>query len=151
MAVGFGARGPFYAEFAEVRRDRGGGAVEIDRLGERVIGCAIRVHKALGPGLLESAYENCLAHEFGKSGLAFRQQLTLPLTYDGVRIEVGYRLDLLVEESIVVEVKSLERVLPVHRSQVLSYLRLGGYPLGYLINFNSILLKDGIGRVINRL
>ncbi len=125
--------------------------MEIDRLGERVLGCAIRVHKALGPGLLESAYENCLAHELGKSGLAFRQQLTLPVTYDGILIEVGYRLDLLVEESIVVEVKSLERILPVHRSQVLSYLRLGGYPLGYLINFNSILLKDGIGRVINRL
>jgi GxxExxY protein len=109
------------------------------------------VHKALGPGLLESAYENCLAHELGKYGLAFRQQLTLPVTYDGALIEVGYRLDLLVEESIVVEVKSLERILPVHRAQVLSYLRLGGYPLGYLINFNSILLKEGISRVINRL
>lgn len=125
--------------------------MDIDRLGERVLGCAIRVHKALGPGLLESAYETCLAHEFAKLGLAFRQQATLPVTYDGVLVELGYRLDLLVEESIVVEVKSLERMLPVHRSQVLSYLRLGGYPLGYLINFNSILLKEGISRVINRL
>ena len=122
--------------------------MDVDRLGATILGCALRVHRALGPGLLENAYETCLAHELQKSGLAFSRQRTLPVIYDGVEIELGYRLDLLVEASIVVEVKSLERIMPVHRAQVLSYLKLGNYPLGYLINFNSVLLKDGICRVI---
>jgi GxxExxY protein len=122
--------------------------MDVDRLGERILGCALRVHRALGPGLLENAYESCLAHEFDRMGLAYSRQLTLPVVYEGETVELGYRLDLLVEASIVVEVKSLERVMPVHKAQVLSYLKLGNYPLGYLINFNNVLLKDGISRVI---
>ena len=120
-----------------------------NEIGERVLGCALTVHRALGPGLLESAYEACLAHELHKAGLVFERQLTLPLIYDGMRIEAGYRLDLLVANSVVIEVKSVETLLGVHRAQLLSYLRLGGYRLGYLLNFNVRLLKDGISRVVN--
>ncbi len=121
-----------------------------DQLGERIVGCALRVHRAVGPGLLENAYETLLAHELAKIGLGYRRQPTLPVRYDGVAVELGYRLDLLVEDRVVVEVKSVERIMEVHRSQLLSYLKLGGYPLGYLINFNSSLLKDGVCRMINR-
>ena len=114
-----------------------------------MLGCALRVHRALGPGLLENAYEACLAHELTKSGLAVKRQLGMPVTYDGVRVDLGYRLDLLVEDLVVVEVKALERLTDVHRAQVISYLRLGGYRLGYLLNFNVPVLKDGIWRVAN--
>ncbi len=123
--------------------------MDTDRLGEAVLGCSLRVHRALGPGLLENAYEGCLAHELARAGLAYRRQVTLPVQYEGVSIELGYRLDLLVEEAIVVEVKAFEQIKPVHRSQVLTYLKLGGYSLGYLINFNTQMLKEGIYRVIN--
>jgi GxxExxY protein len=118
-------------------------------IGREVLGCALRVHRALGPGLLENAYEACLAHELTKSGLAVKRQLGMPVTYDGVRVDLGYRLDLLVEDLVVVEVKALERLTDVHRAQVISYLRLGGYRLGYLLNFNVPVLKDGIWRVAN--
>lgn len=123
--------------------------MDADKLGETVLGCALRVHRALGPGLLENAYEICLAHELARSGLAYRRQVTLPVQYGGVQIELGYRLDLLVEETIVVEVKAVERIMSVHRSQVLTNLKLGGFPFGYLINFDTQMLKDGICRVIN--
>lgn len=119
-------------------------------MGETILGCALRVHRALGPGLLESAYETCLAHELGKLGLAYRRQAIMPVMYDGMSVELGYRLDLLVEEAVVIEVKAVERIMPVHRSQLLSYLKLGAFPLGYLINFGSPMLKDGICRMINR-
>ena len=99
--------------------------------------------------MLESAYEACLAHELQKAGLEFARQLTLPLIYDGMRIDAGYRLDLLVSNSVVIEVKAVEALLAVHRAQLLSYLRLGGYRLGYLLNFNVRLMKDGISRVVN--
>ena len=121
-----------------------------DQLGESIVGCALRVHRALGPGLLENAYETFLAHELAKVGLGYRRQTTLPARYDGVLVELGYRLDLLVEDRVVVEVKTVDRLMEVHRAQLLSYLKLGRYPLGYLINFNSPLLKDGVCRMINR-
>jgi GxxExxY protein len=125
--------------------------VDENEVGERVLGCALKVHKALGPGLLEAAYETCLAHELGKAGLEYQRQLTLPLVYDGITIETGYRLDLLVAGRVVVEVKAVEAIIPIHRAQLLSYLRFGGFRLGYVINFNVAMLKGGISRVVNAL
>jgi GxxExxY protein len=120
-------------------------------VGERVLGCALKVHRTLGPGLLEGAYEACLAYELSKAGLGLERQRSLPVVYDGVPIELGYRLDLLVESSVVVEVKAVERLTDIHRAQLLSYLKLGGYRLGYLLNFNVKLLKEGVVRLVNGL
>ncbi len=125
--------------------------MEENRIGELVLGCALRVHRALGPGLLENAYEACLAYEFGKVGLEFKRQLALPVIYDGATIDVGYRLDLLVGDRVVVEVKAVDRIVDIHRAQLLSYLKLGDYRMGYLLNFNVRLLKDGICRLANGL
>lgn len=122
-----------------------------DEIGNVVLGCAIRVHKALGPGLLEGVYEACLAHEMEKSGLNVQRQVTMPVAYENIVLEVGYRLDLLVENAVVVEIKSVEKILPVHKAQTLSYLRLGKFRLGYVLNFNVTLLKEGICRVVNQL
>ena len=106
-------------------------------IGERILGCALKVHRIVGPGLLESAYEACLAHELLKAGLQFERQLVLPVIYDGETIDLGYRLDMLVENAVVVEIKSVESLAQVHRAQLLSYLRLSGYRLGYVLNFNA--------------
>jgi GxxExxY protein len=135
------------------RRDRGGDAEDAELsendIGQRVLGCALAVHRVLGPGLLESAYEACLAHELSKAGLVFDRQLTLPVTYDGMVVDVGYRLDLLVERLVVVEIKATDAIATVHRAQLLSYLKLGGFRLWYLLNFNVTLMKDGIVRIAN--
>lgn len=120
-------------------------------VGERVLGCALKVHRALGPGLLEGAYEACLAYELARSGVAARRQVVMPVRYEDMEVELGYRLDLLVEDCVVVEVKAVERLADVHRAQVISYLRLGGYRLGYLLNFNVPVLKNGIVRIANGL
>ena len=109
----------------------------------------MKVHKALGPGLLESAYETCLAHEIGKAGLEYERQLALPVVYDGQRIDPGYRIDLLVANRVVIEVKSVDKIVDVHRAQLLSYLKLGGFRVGYLLNFNVALMKSGIVRLVN--
>ena len=122
-----------------------------NQIGERLLGCALKVHRTLGPGLLESVYETCLAVELDEAGLTFDRQLTLPVNYNGTIIEAGYRLDLLVERRVVVEVKAIETVAPVHRAQLLSYLRLGDFRLGYVLNFNVALMKDGIHRIANGL
>jgi GxxExxY protein len=122
------------------------GRVEVDRLTEAIIGAAIEVHRALGPGLLESAYEECLAHELGLRGLPFERQVALPVTYKGVRLDAGYRLDLVVARSVVVELKAVQAIEPIHEAQLLSYLRLGGWKVGLLINFHVPVLKDGIRR-----
>ncbi|MGH9446491.1 MAG: GxxExxY protein, partial [Terriglobia bacterium] len=116
----------------------------LNHITESIIGAAIRVHRALGPGLLESAYEACLAFELGKRGLRVEQQKPLPLVYEGVKLECGYRIDLLVEGSAIVEIKSVDRVAPIHEAQILSYLKLSGCKVGLLINFNVTILKDGI-------
>ena len=105
------------------------------------------MHSALGPGLLESVYEVCLVHELKKRGLRAERQVSLPIVYEGVRLDAGLRLDLVVENSVVVEVKAIEATLPVHKAQVLTYLKLTGYRLGLLINFNTALLKHGIQRI----
>lgn len=117
-----------------------------DPVTREVIGCAIAVHRALGPGLLESAYQACLAYEFEKRGLPFKKELALPVVYEGVRLDCGYRLDFLVADSVVVEVKCVDAVSNAHLAQLLTYLRLSGAPRGLIINFHEALLKDGIYR-----
>lgn len=116
---------------------------------ESIIGAAIEVHRALGPGLLESAYEACLTFELVQRGLKVEQQKPLPVVYQEVKLDCGYRLDLLVEEAVIVEVKAVDRLAPIHQAQLLSYLRLSGCKVGLLINFNVKVLKDGIRRVVN--
>jgi GxxExxY protein len=116
---------------------------------ESIIGAAIQIHRTVGPGLLESVYEACLAYELKKRGLTVEQQKPVPLVYEEVRLECGYRMDLLVEQSVVVEIKSVEALAPVHEAQTLSYLRLSGCKVALLINFNVAVLKDGIRRFIN--
>lgn len=116
-----------------------------------VIDAAMRVHSVLGPGLLESAYAACMFHELQKRGWKVLAQVALPVVYDGVRIDVGYRLDLLVEDSLIVELKAVEKVSPVHEAQLLSYLKLSGHKIGLLINFNVLHLRDGIKRMVNNL
>ena len=122
---------------------------EFAPLGEAIIGAAMRVHSALGPGLLENAYELCLVHELNKAGLNVSRQTALPIVYDGLHLEVGYRLDVVVEGKVVLELKAVERLQALHTAQLVSYLRLGRFPLGYLINFNVAHMRDGIKRVIN--
>jgi GxxExxY protein len=124
---------------------------EINVRSGQVVDAAMRVHSALGPGLLESAYEACLAYELRKRGLRVLAQVPLAVVYEGVRIELGYRVDLLVDDAVVIELKAMGKVLPVHEAQLLSYLRLNDYPVGLLINFHEIHLKDGIKRLVNRL
>lgn len=123
--------------------------MELNDITKAIIGCAIRVHSRLGPGVLESSYEACLAYELEKGGLRVSRQVGLPLIYDGLQLEVGYRLDLLVEDQVVVEVKAQEGILPVHKAQLLSHLRLSGRHVGLLINFHEMFLKDGIVRKVN--
>ena len=120
-------------------------------IGRTILDSAMKVHSALGSGLLESAYEACLAHEFKKAGLPFERQVILPIVYDGERLDTGYRIDLLIAEKVIVEVKAVEKVLPVHGAQLLSYLKLSKCKLGYLLNFNVVHMKDGIKRIVNRL
>ena len=126
-------------------------AMNINEVSGQVVDAAMKVHSALGPGLLESAYEACLLHELRKRGRKVLSQVALPVVYDGVKIDVGYRIDLLVEDVVIVELKAVEKLLPIHDAQLLSYLKLGGYRLGLLINFNVLHLKDGIKRKVNNL
>jgi GxxExxY protein len=119
-----------------------------DSLSERLIGFAIEVHRALGPGLLESAYEECLAFELRQNGVTHRRQVPLPVTYKGLALDAAYRIDLLVDEQMIVELKTVERLLPIHEAQLLTYLRLSGMKVGLLLNFNVPVLKDGIRRMV---
>lgn len=114
-----------------------------------VVGAAIALHRELGPGLLEHVYEACLAHELRQQGLAVRTQVPMPILYRGIRIELAYRVDLLVEGSLLVELKTVNKLTPVHEAQLRSYLKLSGHTVGLLINFNVHLLRDGIRRVVN--
>jgi GxxExxY protein len=117
-------------------------------LTERVIGLAIDVHRQLGPGLLESAYEECLCFELKQYGIVHCRQVPLPVVYKDVRLDCGYRMDVVVEEELVVEIKAVERLMPIHDAQMLTYLRLSGYKIGLLMNFNSVVLKDGLRRLV---
>jgi GxxExxY protein len=122
-----------------------------NEIGHSVITTALKVHSGVGPGLLESAYEACLVHELTKQGLAVRRQVMIPIRYEDLAIDNAYRVDLLVNDCVVIELKALESILPVHRAQLLSYLRLGGFKLGYLLNFHVAHMRDGIMRVVNGL
>ena len=122
--------------------------MEFDELSHRVIGCALEVHKQLGPGLLESTYEQCLVHELGLAHILCQRQLAMPVAYKGVLLDCGYRIDLLVADAIVVELKCVERVLPIHEAQILTYMRLAQQRIGLLINFHHIFLKQGIKRFV---
>jgi GxxExxY protein len=117
-------------------------------LTKRIIGLAIKVHRHLGPGLLESVYEACLCHELTHDGLAIKRQASLPLSYNGVRLRCGYRADVIVQQMVILEIKSVEHITPLHASQMLTYLRLSGCPVGLLMNFNSLTLKDGLRRFV---
>lgn len=123
--------------------------MDVNEISEQIIGAAIAVHRALGPGLLESTYETCLAHELSVRGLRVQRQLVLPLIYKGVHVDRAYRIDLLVEDRVVVELKALTQDLPVHEAQLLSYLRLSGRQVGLLINFHVRQLTQGVRRVVN--
>ena len=118
----------------------------VNEIARDIIGAAIEVHRYLGPGLLESAYHRCLARELMVRSVPFQWEWPLPLEYKGMRLECGYRVDLLVAGSVVVEVKAIEAIAPVHEAQLLTYLRLGGWQVGLLINFNVVVLKNGIRR-----
>ena len=122
----------------------------LNELSGKVIGAAINVHKRLGPGLLESAYEECLYYELGKAELEVEKQRPLPLIYDEVKLDCGYRIDLIVEKQLILEVKSVEALNDIHLAQVLTYLKLSNCRLGLLMNFNVLKLKDGIKRVVNK-
>ena len=122
--------------------------MEVNDITERIIGAAIEVHKALGPGLLESAYEECLCHELSLQGVDFVRQLKLPVTYKGIELDVGYRLDLYINGCVIVELKSVDKLTPIHDAQLLTYLRLLSCKAGLLINFNVPVLKQGIRRKV---
>jgi len=119
-----------------------------EELTQQIIAAAIEVHKGLGPGLLESAYEECLCHELSMRGLRFQRQVSLPVSYKGVKLDCGYRLDLVVEDKVILELKSVEQVTPLHEAQLLTYLRLSGKKVGLLLNFNTPVMKDGIIRLV---
>jgi GxxExxY protein len=123
----------------------------INALTQQVIGAAIEVHRTLGPGLLESAYETCLCHELALRQIPYERQKVLPITYKGIALDDGYRLDILVSDAVVVELKTVETLLPVHEAQILSYLQLGGWQVGLLINFHVPILKHGIKRIVRGL
>jgi len=122
-----------------------------NELSYQIIGCALDIHKTIGPGLLESAYENALAHDLKELGLNVKQQVPMPFIYKEVKQDVGYRLDLLINNKVIIEIKSLETLAPVHFAQTLTYLKLSNLKLALLINFNSKVLKDNIHRIVNKL
>lgn len=122
--------------------------MEFDALSHHLIGCALEVHKELGPGLLESAYQQCLEHELRLAGIEFRAQQTLPVVYKGLQLDCGYRLDIEIQNQLIVELKSVGQLLPIHDAQLMTYLKLSKVKTGLLINFSEVLLKDGIRRIV---
>jgi len=123
--------------------------MELNEISGTVIGSAIKVHRTLGPGLLESAYEGCLVYELAKKGLKCQTQLKLPVRYDGIKIDTGYRVDIIVAESVILEVKTVKKIIPIHEAQLLSYLKMSKLKLGLILNFNTMILKSGIKRIVN--
>ena len=122
--------------------------MEFDEVSNRVIGCALEVHRNLGPGLLESTYEQCLAHELSRAKMPFRVQVALPVEYKGLHLDCGYRVDVLVDEKLILELKSVDKLLGIHEAQLLTYMKLARVPIGLLMNFNVKRLKDGIRRFV---
>jgi len=125
--------------------------MDFEAIAREIVDSAIRVHTRLGPGMLESAYEACIEYELNQRSLGVKKQIPMPVRYDNLAIDIGYRLDLVVENAVVIELKSVKRLLPIHTAQLLSYLRVGNYRLGFLLNFNTVHMRDGIKRVVNRL
>jgi GxxExxY protein len=125
--------------------------VDEEQIGREIVDSALNVHMILGPGLLEAAYEACLQYELLQRKFAVRKQVPMPLSYRGVTLDVGFRVDLMVNDKVLIELKAVEKLLPVHAAQLLSYLRLGNYRLGFLLNFNTVRMRDGIKRVLNGL
>ncbi|MDA0305605.1 MAG: GxxExxY protein [Proteobacteria bacterium] len=121
---------------------------QTEKIAKEIVDATFKVHSTLGPGLLEKVYETCLAHEFEKRGITFQRQCNLPIVYDGITIDAGLRFDLMVEESVIIELKAVEKVIPLYKAQILTYLKLSGLRLGFLINFNVPLIKNGIERII---
>jgi GxxExxY protein len=117
-------------------------------LSERLIGLAIDVHRHLGPGLLETVYEECLCFEFAQAGIEHRRQVPLPVVYKDVRLDCGYRMDIVVGRQLIMEIKAVDRIMPIHEAQILTYLRLSGHRIALLMNFNSVALKDGLRRFV---
>lgn len=122
---------------------------ELNFLTEKIIGCAIEVHKGIGPGLLESAYEECLCYELSTAGISFQRQVELPVRYKEVSLDCGYRLDLIVECEIILEIKAVDQIIPIHEAQLLSYLRMLNKRVGLILNFHSSIMKYGIKRIVN--
>ena len=129
--------------------DVGSENYRINKLTETIIGCAIEVHRTIGPGLLESAYEECLCYELAQAGLRFERQVPLPVSYKEVKLDCGYKMDVVVEDFVIIEIKAVERVIPVHEAQLLSYLKLYDKRIGLLLNFHVPRLRDGIKRIAN--
>jgi len=125
--------------------------MDIEEVAKQIVDAAIKVHRALGPGLLESAYQHCLAYELRKRGLRVDCEVTLPIVYDGQQIDAGYRIDMLVEDAVIIENKTVEQLLPIHQAQLLTYLKLRDCRLGFLLNWNVTLMKHGIKRMVNNL
>jgi GxxExxY protein len=134
-----------------LRREKEGAKKDINNLTSDIIGSAIEVHKAIGPGLLESAYEECLCYELSLRGVYYERQKPLPVVYKGKELDCGYRLDLVVERAVILELKSCEKIEPIHKAQLLTYLKLSGLKIGLLLNFNVEIMKRGIVRVVNEL
>jgi len=122
----------------------------IDDIAKEIVDAAFKIHRKLGPGLLESAYEACMAHELTRRGFTVERQKTQPVYYEGMEIEVGYRLDILVNDSVIIELKAVEQLAPIHQAQIMTYLKLSDKTLGFLINFNVPLIKQGIRRIANQ-
>ncbi len=124
---------------------------DIEETATIIVDAAIKVHSVLGPGLLESAYQKCMGYEIGNRGLLFESEVVLPITYENMKIDAGYRIDMIVERSIIIENKTVEKLLPIHEAQLLTYLKMKNYKLGFLLNWNVVRMKDGIKRMVNNL
>ena len=120
----------------------------LEAVGQAIVDCSFKVHRVLGPGLLESAYETCLAYELTQRGLSVRRQVAQPIVYEDLTLEAGYRIDLLVNDAVIVEVKATDTLLPIHQAQIMTYLRLSGCRLGFLVNFNVKMFRNGIRRIV---
>jgi GxxExxY protein len=125
--------------------------MDFESIAREIVDSAIRIHTRIGPGMLEGAYEACFEHELNKRSLRVKKQVPMPLRYDDLTVDVGYRIDLLVEDAVVIELKTVQQLLPVHKAQLLTYLRSGNYRLGFLLNFNTVHMRDGIKRIVNHL
>lgn len=125
--------------------------MDLEEIASEIVDAAIKVHKALGPGLLESAYQQCLIYELKKRGLKVDSEVAMPVMYDGMKIDAGYRMDIVVDGLIVIENKTVEKIMPIHQAQLLTYLKLSGMNLGFLLNWNVSIMKDGIKRIVNNL